>query len=148
MNTKTKNTLIKTFSWLLFILTSLFLFVGYYSNNALHDPHLEPGLKDLNLIQHFGIHYVTGIFYASIALNIYLLLKRKILNEPLILTLFVFLSHFPDIKTTITGLPHQGWEVIFLLHTLVDDKFSLFWILLFLNLILGYYYLSLIKQPR
>lgn len=131
--------------WVAFAAFTLLLFGGYFT--GLSHEELTPYLKGLNTLQHFGIHFMVGIFAALIFSLCWLAYKKRRANEPLVLLFFVFLSHAPDLRFAIRKLPHDAWEVIFLGHTVVDEAFyPLFWVLLFVNIGLGAWYLGKLKE--
>lgn len=135
----------KKFLWILFIIVSLGLLGGYLVGET-HEEAINPLLKGLTLLQHFGIHYVVGIFFGLIILIAYTLITQKRLNESLLLTISVLWSHWPDIRFAYRKLPHEPWEAIFFFHTLVDEAFILFWILLVVNAILIVLYRKITKR--
>lgn len=132
--------------WALFIATSLILFLGYYYFGHEYGEALTPFLKGLGTLQHFGIHYVVGIFFGLVAILSYYLVKHWRANEPLVLLITVLWSHWPDIRVLFRQLPHDRWEVIFFFHTLVDEVPVLFWILLIVDIGLLLIYLKILKK--
>lgn len=113
----------KTLSWLIFIVVSLLIFAGYFYLEEEHSEELSPYLKGISFLEHFAIHYTVGIF---VGLLILILLKEKFkkqLNEPILLTLTVLWSHFPDLLAAFREIPeHQFWENIFFFHPIVDNS--------------------------
>lgn len=96
----------KLISWAAFIAVSIVLFGGYAIGET-HEEAINPLLKGLTLVEHFGIHYVVGIFFGLIILIAYTLITQKRLNEPLLLTMSVLWSHWPDIRFAYRELPHE-----------------------------------------
>jgi len=134
----------RKFLWVLFVIISLTLLIGY----ALGDQHSDisdPGLKGLTLLQHFRIHYITGIFFGFIILLSFFYIKRKRANEPLILLVTILWSHWPDIRFIYRQLPHDSWEIIFFFHTMIDEVHILFWILLLASIVLFISYNKMVK---
>lgn len=133
--------------WVAFIAFSLLLFGGYYAGLSHHE--LEPYLKGLNTLQHFGIHYVVGVFAALIFSLGWLAYKKRRANEPALLLLFVLLAHAPDFRFAIRKLPHDPWEVLFLGHTVVDEAFyPLFWVFLLANIGLIAWYRQKVRKLK
>lgn len=134
--------------WAPFIITSFILSLGYYFLGHERGEALSPFLKGLTTLQHFGIHYIVGIFFGLLIIIGYNLAKHQRPNEPLILWLTVLWSHWPDIRFLFREKPHDPWEIIFFFHTLVDEVPILFWIFLAANAALLSIYLYPNSTPR
>lgn len=135
--------------WITFTIISLALFAGYSYGEAAHGEEVAPFLKGLELTEHFAAHYFFGILAGMIILLVYLLVRKKRLNEPLILSATVLFSHFPDIRSWYSGLlVHEPWEIIFLLHTIVDEYPLLISLYIILDAILIFAYYNLIKNKE
>lgn len=131
--------------WIGFGALSSLLFTGYFI--GLSRRELQPYLKGLNTLQHFSIHYTVGVVVALLACVIYLVVSKRRPNEPRLLLIFIMLSHEPDIRFAIRGLPHDKWEIIFLGHTVVDNYFyPLIWVFLALSIVLTVIYKRLISS--
>src|SRR3989338_5716124 len=112
----------KNLYWIVFAIISLALFTGYFYLEKAHGEELKPFLKGLELTGHFAAHYFFGILAGLLILLLYLWTRKRRLNEPLILSATVLISHFPDIRSWYSGIfTHEPWEIIFLLHTIVDE---------------------------
>jgi len=133
--------------WVVFVIISLVLFAGYFYLQKAHGEELEPFLKGLELTGHFAAHYFFGILIGLLILLSYLRARQKRLNEPLILSTMVLLSHFPDIRSWYLGIfTHEPWEIIFLLHTFVDEYPLLIFLYVPLDAIFIFVYYQLLKK--
>ncbi len=127
-----------------FGLFSLLLLGGYWF--GLEHPKLEPYLKGLNTLQHFLIHYSFGVFAGIVASIGWMLVTKRRAPLAALLLLLVFISHFPDIRFIWRRLPHEGWEVVFLLHTVVDNRVALIWLFAAGSLFGWWLYLKLMRD--
>jgi len=132
-------------SWLLPIGLTTLLFLGYLVAGLNHEESAEQYLKGLTLLQHFGIHFVTGVFFGLLFIIGYRIFQQKRAYEPVVLFITIALSHWPDIRFAYRKLPHDQWEIIFLLHTVVDEVRVLFWVLLVIDIVLATLYFRLLK---
>lgn len=134
--------------WILFVVISLALFAGYFYLEEIHGQALKPFLKKLELTGHFAAHYSFGIFTGLLILLVYLWSRKTRLNEPLILTATVLFSHFPDIRSWYLGVfIHEPWEIIFLLHTVVDEYPPLIFLYVLVDALLIFVYYKQTKKP-
>lgn len=137
--------------WMLFVLVSIGIFFAYYFVDTHQHETFELYSKGLSALQHMSIHYVTGLFFALLILHAALYFFQKRLNEPIVFTIAVLWSHFPDFRFSLRQLPHDPWEIIFFFHTVVDEYFFLSGILLNLIFFLGLWYIKrsyLLKKPK
>jgi len=116
---------------------SLLLGTGYYMGE---DTNTTTFLKGLTLLEHFWIHWTTGIFFGILICFAYLLITKHRLSESWVLAAAIFLSHFPDIRFVFRHKPHDWWEIIFLFHTVVDEVFWLVWVFVCASVLLGVLY--------
>ena len=137
--------------WFIFVLESAGLFLGYVFS-YLHHQHdttfITTYLKGLTALQHFGIHYVVGIATGMVIISAYYWYRKKRLNEPLVLILTTFISHWPDIRFVYRRLPHEPWEVIFLFHTIADESFATFWAGVVISITLVVIYKRMIQKEN
>ncbi len=133
--------------WIAFTIISLALFTGYFYLEKAHGEELAPFLKSLELTGHFAAHYSFGILAGLIILLVFTSFRKKRLNEPLILSATVLFSHFPDIRAWYTGIfEHESWDIIFLLHTVVDEYPLLIFLYVLMDAVLIFAYYKLIKE--
>jgi len=136
--------------WVVFALINVLLLLGYIRDQLIGEHErklLDPVLfKGLFPLEHYLVHFVTGIFFGLLVLVIYTYITKRRLLEPAVLLFTLLWSHAPDIRFLWRQLPHQNWEIIFFFHTIVDDYFISFWILLFLSLFLAYIYIRKVRS--
>lgn len=132
-------------TWSVFVIFSALLLIAYIAGDLLSN-HVVTDLKGLTLLEHFSIHYVTGMFFGLIILIGFRFITQRCLNEPLVLSLSVLWSHWPDIRYAYRQLPHSSWEIIFFFHTVVDEMFMLFWPIMITDALLTMLYLRLTSR--
>ncbi len=151
MNYLTEKTQFRfNYQWLLPILLVLGLFLGYLIGELNREEYnqLTPYLKGLSLLEHLGTHLTVGIFFGLLILSGYLILKGRVANEPVIISLTILWSHWPDIRFVFRHLPHDPWEIIFFFHTVVDKSYWSLWIFLILDIALFLVYLLVRRKLK
>lgn len=139
----------KKIYWILFIIISLALFIGYIYLEEIQGEELEPFLNGLGLVEHFAAHYTFAILVGLLILFVYLSYRKIRLNEPLILTVVVIFSHLPDIRSWYLGVfTHEPWEIIFLLHPIVDEFPILIFFYILSDTIMIFAYCELVKSKK
>lgn len=126
--------------WVLFVLVSAGLFAGYYIDGTHPHEEADPLMKGLSTVQHFGVHFVAGIFFALLILVFYKIITKRRLNKPLVLLICVLWAHWPDIRYSYLKLPHQPWENIFFFHNIVDGSYLFFWAFFVIDIALLFIY--------
>mmetsp|Transcript_10349 Transcript_10349/g.15564 ORF Transcript_10349/g.15564 Transcript_10349/m.15564 type:complete len:231 (-) Transcript_10349:112-804(-) len=127
----------------LIIVTFLLLF-GYFLNrdSPIHS-------SSMSFVTVFAVHYTIAVLVGLIAVIAYFHYRQKPAPESSIILACVLWSHYPDLLGMMSSIPHQPWMSVFFFHSAVEASYEHLWaIVLVIDLVLAFYYYSLIEESR